>query len=304
MVRASVEQIGEALGNEITDWRERQIEALNDVQFPQIDGEPGYLKTAAWLNFGVNTTKELFPESTLASIIQIASRATKKYKVPIYILGMAQDGFEILYNEIIRDHNLQLRTRFEELRDDFIRRVQRISREFRDSPYGRNCIQQIQQFIGSREFRDGNEVNAFCRRLINAANLVQTDPAVIRRLTNEGFAHLCNKIFDIYRGMRRGPGQNEMWYASSSQDNLWRDGSRGPAYRQVRRESDEFWILAHAWQMETHHRDEPFWARRPDVTHVRRVNRADSPMHLARTYRGETLNLAEAERQMGGAEQR
>ena len=303
MVRASIEQIGEALGDEITDWRERQIEALNGVQFPKLDGKPEYLKTAAWLNFGVNTTKSLFPESDLGSVIRIASETAKKYAVPVYILGMAQDGFELLYKEIIRDHNRQLRTRFDELRADFIRRVQRLCREFRDSAYGRSCIDQIQQYLGSREFRDGNEVNAFCRRLINAANLVQTDQAVIRRLTNQGFGRLCNKILDIYLGMRSGPGQNEMWYADSRQDMIG-NTTRGPAYRRVRGQGDEFWILAHAWQMETHHRDVSFWEQGPDVTFVRRVNNLDSPMHLARTYRGETLNLAEAENRMGAAQVR
>lgn len=299
MVRATVEDVGQALGSQIAEWRERQIDAFNNVQFPEIEraGDSDWLKSMTWLNFGVDATQVLFPRSTAANII--AAATSKKYTVPLYLLGLAQDGFESLYDLIVDSHNRILEKRFEELRDEFVRHVQRVARGFRDSAYGRTCIAQIHAFIARREFRDGNQIDAYCQRLIHAANLVETDQATIRRLTNSGFEALCQKVFDIYRGMRRGPGSNEMWYASSPAESVWGpNGNTGPRYTRVRRESDEEWILANAWRMRTSHVDEPWISTRRDQTYVVRINDAQSPLHLGDTYQGETLDLAAAERRM------
>ena len=293
MVQANNAVIGAALDWEINDWRERQIDALNQAQFPQIGTDP-FLKANAWLNFGVDATKTLFPSSSAAAII---NQASARFAVPLWILGQAQEGFRALYTVIINDHNRHLRTTFTALRDDFVRRVQGIARTFKNEPYGRNITGQISRYLGSRQFRDTAEMDTFLRELVHNAGLIETDPTVLRQKTNQGFSRLCSTIYDIYLGSSRGPGSNEMWYASSRQQYLSSLGtSRG--YRRVRTTQDEAWLLAHAWQMETRHIDQPWISRRRDTTYVTRVSSSDSPIRLARSYTGTRIDLAAAERRM------
>ncbi len=243
----------------------------------------------------MNATKELFPRSSASTIIRLTESIAEKWWV-----GQAQAAFSALRETIIDSHNSQLRARYDELRDNFQRRIDSIERTFRDSALAQNIVRQIAEHWARREFRDENHAIAQCRLLIKAAGLVETDHAVIRRRTQNGFGRLCEIIRRIYLGMREGPGDNRMWYASSPQEYMSAYRT-GPAYRLVRRRSDERWILAHAWQMEATHRDAPWWSKDPDTTYVVRVSQSETPLRLANTFRGTPIDLAAAERRMDQA---
>src|SRR5262245_56801462 len=112
-VKVTPEDVAGAFDFVVQDWRERQIEALDQVQFPKVDS-PDLFKTFGWLNFGVDVTTTLFPKSGLGTLL---TGATERFAIPLWIIGQVRDQFERIHGAARDDSNKLLATKFEDLRD-------------------------------------------------------------------------------------------------------------------------------------------------------------------------------------------
>jgi hypothetical protein len=320
MITATKDDIGNAIDWEITDWRETQRQAVYNVKFPTIGKNPAsdLFKTFSWLNFGVDTTKTLFPDSPVTTLISAASKAASSYVVPLWILGRVQEKFRSRYDEAIANQDVLLGTKFESLRDDFVRHTQDVARNFKNSPFGRAITDKVYNFVTpfkggwyglygavgyipanpGREFRDAAERDTYLRGLIHNAGLIVTDPAVIRERTENGFAKLCEKIKNIWLGTRHGPGIKNYLLVSTGA-RVYRNGSDEYDYKRIRNDEDEDYILANAWRMkDVYHIDEPTYSSGKDRTYATIDYDAKSPETLAETYTGDAIDLEAAERRM------
>lgn len=194
--RVTPEIVGEALDFVVQDWRERQIDALNQVQYPKVDS-PDRFKAFAWLNFGITATTTLFPKSGLGKLL---TKATGHFAVPLWIIGQVQGQFQKVYDEAVADSNKLLTAKFDDLRDSFTRKTQDEARRFRATEHGRKYIEQIFQYLKDTDYSDNHYVSVLCREIIHQANLIVTDPAKIRDLTQNGFGALLQKIALIWKG--------------------------------------------------------------------------------------------------------
>ncbi len=289
-MKITKDHIGTAVKDEVTTWQSAQHRVINGLQYPYISGN--FLKTVAWLNFGVDMTKTLYP-----GVSKVATAITEKYVVPLWILGQVQNGFQSLYDRIISHHNEMLKTKYETLRDEFKSMTDRTARSFLNSRYGRSIIDQIYIHWKNRDFRDSAEINSMCRNLIYHAGLVETDESKIRTKNQRGLGGLCKKIHKIYLGSDRGPGTNVMYFANSRQTSIGRHGT-GRNWQRAKRKDDQDWIMANAWRMEVHHIDEPWTSKRPDRSYVTLIRGARRPETLAATFEGTRLPLVRAEKKM------
>ena len=292
MATATAADIGDALDFEITDWRETQRTALDKIVWPTIPSEPDIFKTAAMFNYGVDATKSLFPTSTAATLIEDAS---KKLAVPIWILGQAQTAFMTLHKNAVDSSNTKLTARFSELRDGFIRSIQTVARNFKNETYGRDLTKTIQTAVNGVEFKDDAQKDVLLRQFIRDANLIETDPAVLRQRTNDGFGRLCTKIRDLWRSSYHDAWAPDarMWYSKSRQTYIGRDGVERQDRNIVRRKEDQDWIIRNSWRMDVRYVTQPFNTRDSmDDCLVTLENKTGKPVKLERTYQGSKIDPA------------
>ncbi len=108
-------------------------------------------------------------------------------------------------------------------------------------------------------FIDDRQRDALLRQLIHDANLVETDPAVIRRKTNKGFRRLAEKIRDLWCASYHdayAPDAN-MWYSGSHQTYWFGSGAVGQQWTHIRNHADQDWIIRNAWRMDVRYIDNP-----------------------------------------------
>lgn len=292
MVAATKTEIGNALDWEITDWRETQRAALGKIAWPTLSGDADLFKTAAMCNFGVDATQSLFPSSAAATII---TSAAKKFAVPLWILGQAQTAFQTLHQSVINRANKKLTNEFSNLRDDFIRQIQKLARNFKNEPYAREVTDTLFAAVSDVQFKDGAQRDVLLRQLIRDANLIETDPGVIRKRTNDGFGRLCTKIRDLWRASYHDPWFKDarMWFASSDALHMWKSGMVGQEWSLVRTKEDEDYVIRNAWRMRVQYINRPFSTRDSmDDCYVTLQNKTGKPVKLARTFKGAKVDPA------------
>jgi hypothetical protein len=293
------ETVDRAIMEEVTLWYIEQRNALQDFKMGALEDEDDFTKTYAWLNFGIDASKTLFPASYVGRLVSSA-RAT----IPLWVIGQAQSAFVNLYGAYINHHRKKLKKKYDRLRSEFIDEMQTIHRNFINEPYGRSINDGIRQHWQNKTFRDSSEAETLCRELIHHAGLIVTDSDVIKQRTESRFGGLCSKVCKIYLGMDDGPGVNDLYYASPQQV-LVRTASGGGRvthqWQHVRRENDQYWILANAWRMRNvRHIDEWFGSKQNDRTFVIDTG-VTTPSRLSATFRGGDFDFAAAERRMNRA---
>lgn len=281
MVTATRDEIGDALDYEITDWRETQRDAIRNINWPNLPSEPNIFKTAAMFNFGIDATKNMFPNSIVTGIIKASS-------VHLYVLSQAQNAFKTEYQAAVARANTQLSNQFQTLSDSFIRQMQDICRNFKNSPQGRELTDAIYNATTGIQFIDDPQRDALLRQLIRDANLIETDPAVIRNRTNEGLTRLCVKIRDLWRASYHdawSPDAN-LWYSGSTQVFLSRYGI-SQRWHHVRNRADQDWIIRNAWRM-----DVSYIENRNPFNHQRDQCYATliGARNITQTFTGVTIN--------------
>jgi len=306
MAKATKDDIGNAIDWLINDWRETYRSALDNFKWPSIPGgDEELFKGAAMLNFGIDATKTLFPKSTAGSLITVVQDvATKHYAVPLWILGQAQDGFKKIHAAAVNASNKELHERFGNLRDQFVREIQKIARTYKNNPAGRAIADQVFPYVKDREFRDKTELDVFLRQVIHHARLIVTDPKDITKRVNEGFGGLCNKICYIWRASYHGPWTStpRLDYADSAAKNMYASGYVSRNYKSNWDKKSQDWMIRNAWRMEVNFIDRAWYEKRQDVCQVTLIQRGDpvraqnfKPL-IARTATDLTKAVKEAEK--------
>jgi hypothetical protein len=194
--------VARGFNEEITDWRERQIGALNQFTYPTVESQELF-KVFAWANFGTTAVTTLFPKTVLGDSL---TKSTAYFAIPLWIIGQVTEQIQRTFDQKIADSNTLLATRFEELRDTFTREVQSQARRFMATAYAERHVQRIHDFLKETEFTSEQYAEALCREIVHQANLVVTDPAKIREVTQKGFGALCQKLALIWKGSYHTPG--------------------------------------------------------------------------------------------------
>ena len=252
MVRATKDQIGDALDYEITDWRETQRSAIHNISWPALPNQPALFKTAAMFNFGVDATKAVYPASIVGGIISCAS-------VHLFILKKAEAAFRTQYQAAVNRANKELQDQFTMLSDSFISEIQDICRNFKNSLQGREMTDSIYRAVEDIEFRDDRQRDALLRQLIRDAKLIETDPAVIRAETSAGFTRLCVKIRDLWRASYHDAWTPDavLWYSGSTELFWFASGKTGQKWAHARSKADQDWIIRNAWRMKVRYIKNP-----------------------------------------------
>jgi hypothetical protein len=310
MATITQDMVGDALQEAARLWAENYKLVLQDTRFPQLPGaaEDPLFKAFAWINFGVNTTKELFPKSGAGQLIE---QLAKRWSVPLFIIGTAQSQFKSYVDSIIASANAKLIEHFTKLRDAYTDLVDRQAAAFYRTPYYARARGEIFDYVKARSFSGLDQAKGFVFELIVNSDYIDVRQHAIRQAVDAGFKTLCDKVFVIYRSWIDKAG-DDMYYASSPREvarnerDVFGDeraviGTR--EYKPVRLRSDVIWILANAWQMEVRHVDEPWFLARPDRTYVTNLgaNRARMPVTMADAWPAGTVDLAAAEQRMAGA---
>lgn len=290
----------------IIDWRERQLAALQAVTFPQLKDDD-HLKTIAWLNFGWDAAKNLYPD---AGGVKAVAAAVEKCAIPIWVLSQAQTAFSTIRDRAIAEQQRGINMRYVGLREMFFRHVQRTARDFAASHFGRGIVQQLVAHCSRPDVEsklkvgDAADFQRHMRRLIDYSNVIETDVRAIRERTENGFGKLCLKIMKIYFGTHHDWGHNQLFIEGtewSIRANFAGHGvmSRHDTLVRSKKAQDE--ILANAWQYEvTNVIDEPwFIAQSPqkfDRTYLRKINNSATPFSLPANHRLGAIDFNAAER--------
>ena len=296
MVAITKANIGHALQEEMQLWHSHQSAALRGLKYPRFATEPQLL-SYAWLNLGMNATKSLYPNTTAATLASVVTSIGGKWYI-----GMAQAAFLAVYKSIADDGNAKLDARYQELQSSFVNEIDRLERTTRNAPFFLDVIDQIYHHWQGREFRDGNQMIADCRALIHQAGIVETRSDVIETRTKRGYEKLCEKIFWISEGI----GWSSTIRYSPSQKTYITPYYQGKKWLRISKSKHSHWLLSHAWQFDVRYVDRSFKifgldipSERPNTTFVTHVNHLETPLKLARTFKGPRIDLAMAERAAG-----
>jgi len=185
--------------NEIKLWGDNQKDALDHADaevMPLLGGAPPFFKAAAWLNFGLDGTEKLFPQSALAQGI-------KKLTIPIAAANYAVEGFNALYRNEMEKSNALLRKDYNGIRDQFRDTIdQTILRDFINTPFSAAACKTLVSVFSKHlnELADEHMAMSHCQGVIREAGLIESSSEAIRERTAEGFGAICRKVRDIYRG--------------------------------------------------------------------------------------------------------
>lgn len=264
-----------AIHEEVELWRTTFQDALNDrdISWPTIPSEPDLFKGAAMLNFGIDATKNIFPNATATTLItELTAAAAKRYALPLFLLGQAQDLFKQAHAAQVASANRQLSERYTALKDQFVRQIHQVARRITNERPAVTIANQLLPHLRGIDFQNERECVVVLREAIARAQLIVTDPQTLRRMVDNTFLRICTTLRDLWRGSYHRPllsQMSTMWYSGSSQVYLVRDpisggGRTSQQWQNVRRREDQDWIIRNAWRMEVRFVDRSIWDRRED----------------------------------------
>ena len=240
MVQATDKAILDNLDFEIATWRERQIEVFNELPFPKIEKDRDFFQAVGWLNFAIDFTENLFPNTSPKTVI---TEFTKPYAIPLWIAGQAQDKFVSYYRKLRDDAQQRLNANLRSVRDEFTNAVVDQARGFKATTHARTLAKGIRDYLNGREFLDDAQMDVYIRRLIHNAHLVETRLEELRRRTQPGFKRLMDKIGHVW--------QTTYHVSRWHRLHLWIRGSRSERYKNVNWNStskaSEDWLLSVCW---------------------------------------------------------
>ncbi len=203
MTKPTKTDVVNAFDDKIKEWRERQIDVLGEVPFPTVNNETHQFKSMGWINFATDFTDTVFGDS---AVNQLRKGVMDRMTIPLWVLGKAQSALES-HLQSIRDNNQKIvNAQFMDIRDKFTNKISAIADTFvADPAYGRKMINHVFNYVKDRDFKDNQQMRAFLRRLIDHANIVETDPAKLRKKINPRFKALMKKIKYLWLASHHTP---------------------------------------------------------------------------------------------------
>ena len=276
--------VDRAVEKEVVVWAKNSSRALSNISFPKIEdeGDP-FLKTCAWMSFGVDTGRAMY-----SGFDTVMKKVSEKYVLPIFIFGQVQSAYAEIVKRNLADHNALLNKKYSDLRDEFLNQVDVKAAAFRSTPYGRSMTQDLNKFVQQLRITNEKDETTYTQLLIKQTGLIENDVGTLRKHANRGFGNLCKKIYAIYLGCDRGPGWNNKLVIQGNTLYARASGAHSRDEFEVSRKEDQEKILAEAWRYDViYHKDRGFRDRGPDETAVRLISTDAKPPHmsLTRKYR-------------------
>lgn len=229
----------QAVDFEITNWRERMIDVIDDVDAPSIT-EPK-AKAAFWLGLGFNAVNHVFPEYIPERVVngqagQITGMILKRVAMSVWVMSEVQNYFSDQYADRIKRGNELLFSNHTHFRDTLVDQIVNKARVFIDSDYGRLCSGALVRHFQGRSFRDRGEAVALARSLLRDSGMVVSEREVLREMFEPGLKAMVNKVELIAKACPSSPAQRKLFsthrqrlYYSPSGDQEWVSWMGGPA---------------------------------------------------------------------------
>jgi len=229
----------EVVDYEISIWRERMIEVIDDVDAPGIK-EPK-AKAALWLGLGFNAVNHVFPEHTPNRVVnsssgQLAGTALKRVALPVWVLSQVQSYFVDEYADKLQRANESLFASHVVFRDKLVDQVVDIARTFAGNDYGRLCSAALVRHFHGQKFRNQREGRTVARDLLHNAGLITTNRQELRNLLAPGLDSMVEKVELIANACPSSPARRRLasphrqrLYYSPSGDKEWVSWMGGPA---------------------------------------------------------------------------
>lgn len=229
----------QAVDYEITIWRERMIDVIDDVDAPSIT-EPK-AKAAFWLGLGFNAANHVFPEYTPNRVVnsqvgRLSGTILKRVAMPVWVMSEVQSYFSDRYADRIKKGNELLFSNHTQFRDTLVDQIVNKARVFIDSDYGRLCSSALVRHFQGHQFSDPAQAVSRARKLLRDAGMVVSEREVLRDMFAPGLEAMVNKVELIAKACPSSPAQRKLFsthrqrlYYSPSGDQEWVSWMGGPA---------------------------------------------------------------------------
>ena len=290
-----------ALAAEIVLWRDLTCNNIQNAVLPAMATDDALIKSAVWLNFGLDLGKNLS--------LGIATAATRA-ALPIWMLFKAQELYAThYYKPQTENAHKMLSQHYESFKSTIINNVVNAEREFMAQPFARQVTDCLLSLYRDHPFDLDAQKTTEVRSLIAKSKVIQTDHGVLQQTIKTNLDRVAKNIMALYHGTRRFGRNPRLYVADSRNAYIPANAAPTPAScfgymmdHQVPKgfskidSSDKATmaaLYANAHKMEIKHHDFPMIMPCYDTTYVRPLNQPNIQTQLTQSYKGTIQALIE-----------
>ena len=298
----SEEIVEAAVTAEIVLWRTTTCNNIHNAILPPLPSEDPIIKSAVWLNFGLDLGKNLS--------LGISAAATKA-ALPIWMLFKAQEFYANYYNkpQATDDHRM-LSQHYGDFQSNIINTINQAERMFMVQSYARKVVECLYSLYKNEVFKDDRQEKFEVRQLISDSGVIQTNALILKQVITQNLDRVAKNILALYQGTRRFGRSPRLYVAKSGNVKIPANASPTPAscfgYMMDHQVPAGFnkidssdkatmaTLYASAHLMEIKHHDFPVIMPCYDTTYARPLNQPSIQTQLAQSYKGTIQALVES----------
>lgn len=215
------DNIGNAVKEEIKLWRENIKLSLHSAALLTLPNDDPILKSATWLNFGMDVGKNVsLGFATLSS----------KAALPIWAIFKAQELYGKYYRQPkIDDAQKMLNTNYVSFRAQLANSIDQAERRFMSERYAKEVVSTLYDLYKNNYDKKTDDIKVDdkvgeVREFITKAKVIQTDNDALGKLVSRNLGHVAKRVTDLYLGTQAA-GLKRILYVAKNPDASLPSGS-------------------------------------------------------------------------------